>query len=128
MKNKFYKIGIVLVFFGLIIIFFGFLFSERYFLFDNNFFWMNSKSIMIIGLFLFILGTIFRIIGVFLKKDIKNKVEVNAIQKEVYSGICPVCHQAFETNAEVIKGYYIFNCNKCNSKLRVKKSVFFPAG
>ena len=128
MNNKFYKIGIVLVFIGLIIILLGFLSSERYLLFDNNIFWMNSKSIMIIGLFLFILGTVFRIIDVFLKKDVKNKVEVNAIQKEVYSGICPVCHQAFETTAEIIKGYYVFNCNKCNSKLRVKKSVFFPAG
>jgi hypothetical protein len=128
MNEKFYNISIAFISIGLILMFIGFLSSEKYFLFDYYILWENSKLIIISGLLLFIIGMILKIIGAFLIEDIKTKSQLNTIQKQVYSGICPVCHQAFETTAEIIKGYYVFNCNKCNSKLRVKKLSFFPAG
>jgi len=57
-------------------------------------------------------------------KRIKNKTPIKKEEeKEVYTGICPVCHQEFKTTAEIIDGYYVFNCNKCNSTLRVKKEI-----
>jgi len=126
MNKKLLTIGLIIMFIGLILIFFGFLFSERFFLFDYSILLVNSKSVMIFGLFLFILGVVFRITGILLKE--KLQPEVVQKEEEVYSGICPVCHQEFKASAEIKNGYYVFNCNKCNSKLRVKKSTFYPAG
>jgi len=127
MNKKLSKIGIAILSIGLILIFFGFLFSKRFFLFDYYFLYENSKSVMILGLLLFILGVVFTIIGTFLREKLQQPV-IQKEEKEIFSGICPVCHQQFRTNVEIVSGYYVFNCNKCNSRLKVKKSYFFPVG
>ena len=127
MYRKIYNIGKATVVIGLILLFFGFLFGERFFLFDFGILWQYSKSVSIFGLFLFILGVVFTIMGIFLSEELKIP-EPQIEEKELYSGVCPVCHQEFKTNAEIKNGYYIFNCNRCNSRLRVKKSTFYPAG
>ncbi len=129
MYKRLFKTGIAFTVIGLILLSLGFLFGNKYFLFDYNILWENSELINVFGVFLFILGILFTVIGAFIKYDTKTQsVIIQKEQKEIYSGTCPVCHQQFETSAEVISGYYVFNCNKCNSKLRVKKLTFFPVG
>ena len=126
MNKKLLTIGLVFILIGLVLIFFGFLFSKRFFLFDYDTLYNNSKSVMLFGLYLFIFGAAVRIAGILLKEKLKPKL----VQKEedVYTGVCPVCHQEFSVNPELKNGYYVFNCNKCNSMLRVKKSTYYPAG
>lgn len=129
MQKKLFNLGLVIILIGLILLILGLMFNERFFLFNYTTLWKNSKLILIIGIFLSILGAVLTIIGAVIKEEIKNKeLQLNVLQNEVYSGICPVCNQKFETTAEFIKGYYVFNCNKCNSKLRVKKSSYFHVG
>jgi len=129
MYKKLLKTGIAFTAIGLILLFLGFLFSNSYFLFNYNILWESSELINVSGVFLFILGILFTIIGAFIKYDTKKQpIKKQKEQKEICSGTCPVCHQQFETTAEVIGSYYVFNCNKCNSKLRVKKLTFYPVG
>ena len=126
MNKKLRTSGLVLMLIGLIFIFFGLLFSKRFFLFDYTYLLNNSKSVMIFGLILFVLGAVFRITGILLKEKLQPEI----VQKEedVYTGTCPVCHKEFNVNPELKNGYYVFSCNNCNSKLRVKKSTYYPAG
>jgi predicted nucleic acid-binding Zn ribbon protein len=44
-----------------------------------------------------------------------------SVKTKIISGICPKCKNEFETTAELIDDYYVFNCNNCITKLRVKQ-------
>ena len=128
MYKRLYNTGLAILFIGLILIFLRFVSTEDFFYHNFRILSQHSSLLWIFGLLLFILGIVFTIIGAFIKEDIKTRPKTEKVQREVYSGVCPVCHQEFETTAEIIKGYYVFNCNKCNSKLRVKKLTFYPVG
>jgi len=121
MNKKIYNAGTLIFVVALTLFFIGYFFYYKL--------WGLSKILMLVSILLNLLGIVISIIGILMKDNTKTRSQqLNLIQKEVYSGICPVCNQKFETTAEIINGYYVFNCNKCNSKLRVKKLNFFPVG